>query len=144
MTTQTITTEITTDTITTGITTDPITTDVTDIGRRTIRSETECRARANEFLTELIGSPPEDLVWDDTHHLQGHSHLHGHELVVIAPRDDEHQTVVLTIEDWDAVRIAGAQHVRTLLDACAIADHNRLVAVLSGRQHWAERPDLAA
>ena len=98
------------------------------------RPDIECRAKASEFLTELIGSPPEDLLWDDTHHLQGHSQLHGRELVVIAPRDEYHQTVVLTAEDWDAVRRANTDQRRDLLDACAIADHKRLVAVISDHQ----------
>jgi hypothetical protein len=96
----------------------------------TIRSEAECQARASEFLTELIGSPPEDLLWDDRHHLQGHGHLYGHEVVVIAPRDDDHRTVVLTVEDWDAVRLADSQQRRHLLSTCAIADRNRLAEVL--------------
>jgi hypothetical protein len=108
---------------------------------RAVRSDAECRAVASTFLIELLGSPPVDLLWDDTHRLQGHSHLHGRELVVIAPRDDDHQTVVLTAEDWDAVRRSSAGQRRELLDACAIADRNRLVAVLSDRGHI--RSDLA-
>jgi hypothetical protein len=98
------------------------------------RPDVECRATASEFLTELIGSAHEDLVWDDTHLLQGHSRLYGLELVVIAPRDEDHQTVVLTAEDWDAVRRANADERRDLLDTCAIADHKRLVAVISDHQ----------
>jgi hypothetical protein len=98
---------------------------------RAIQPDFECRAKATEFLTELIGSPPDDLRWDETHHLQGHSHIDGRELVVIAPRDDAHQTVVLTAEDWDAVRRAITDQRRVLLDACAIADHERLVAILT-------------
>ena len=54
---------------------------------RAVRPDGECWAKASEFLTELIGSPPDDLVWDATYHLQGHSHIDGRELVVIAPRD---------------------------------------------------------
>ena len=104
-------------------------------GDRAARPDVECRAKASEFLTELIGSPPEDLLWDDTHHLQGHSQLHGRELVVIAPRDEDHRTVVLTAEDWDAVRRANTDQRRDLLDACAIADHKRLVAVMSEHQN---------
>ena len=102
-------------------------------GRR-MRSDSESQAVASEFLAELIGSAPDDLEWDDTHHLQGHGHLDGHELVVIAPRDDQHRTIVLIAEDWDAVRRASADQRHGLLEACAIADHNRLVAVL--RDHW--------
>ena len=98
---------------------------------RATGSDIECQARASEFLTELIGSAAENLLWDDTYHLQGHSQLHGRELVVIAPRDEHHQTVVLTAEDWDAVRRATADQRRDLLDTCAIANHERLVAVMA-------------
>lgn len=97
-----------------------------------VRSDRECRALASEYLTEVIGSPPDDLRWDDTHRLQGHGHVQGRELVVIAPRDDHHRTVVLTVEDWDAVRRSSDAERRALLDACAIADHERLVRVLGG------------
>jgi hypothetical protein len=78
-----------------------------ECGRR-VRSDAESQAIAREFLTELIGAAPDDLEWDDTHHLQGHGHLDGHELVVVAPRDDQHRTIVLIAEDWDAVRRASA------------------------------------
>ena len=78
------------------------------------------------------------------HHLQGHSHFHGRELVVIAPRDEDHQTVVLTAEDWDAVRRANTDQRRDLLDACAIADHKRLVAVMSDHWHDASLLTVAA
>ena len=101
---------------------------------RAVRPDIECWAKASEFLTELIGPPPDDLLWDDTHHLQGHSHLHGRELIVITPRDDDHQTIVLTAEDWNTVRWASTDQRRDLLNACAIADHNRLVAVLRSRR----------
>ena len=102
---------------------------------RVVRTDIECWARASDFLTELIGSPPDDLLWDDTHHLQGHGHVHGRELIVIAPRDDHHRPVVLTTEDWDAVRRVSTDQRRDLLNACAIADHNRLVAVLSDQRN---------
>jgi hypothetical protein len=101
---------------------------------RVVRSDVECWARASEFLTELIGSPPDDLLWDDTHHLRGHGHVGGRELVVIAPRDDNHQTIVLTAEDWDTVRRASTDQRRDLLSASAISDHNRLVSVLADQR----------
>ena len=101
---------------------------------RNIRSDVECRAIASTFLTELIGWTPDDLVWDETHHLQGHSRLRGRELVVIAPRDDRHRPVLLTAEDWDAVRRANPEHRRQLLDERAIADRHQLVAALRSRQ----------
>lgn len=99
-------------------------------GHRAVHSDTECWARAQEFLTELIGCPPDDLLWDDTHHLQGHGHLNGCELIVIAPRDDAHHTVVLTAQDWDAVRRSSTDRRLDLLNACAITDHQRLVSAI--------------
>ena len=120
------------ETITRHATTSTITSSDAD---RVVRSDAECWARASEFLTELIGSPPDDLLWDDTHHLQGHGHVGGRELIVIAPRDDDHQTIVLTTEDWDIVRWASTDQRRDLLNACAIADHNRLVSVLADQRN---------
>jgi hypothetical protein len=110
---------------------------------RAARPDIECRAKASEFLTELIGSPHKDLLWDDVHRLQGHSQLHGRDLVVIAPRDEDHRTVVLTAEDWHAIRRAGTDQRRDLLDACAIADHSRFVAAL-GHHRNASRVLTAA
>jgi hypothetical protein len=104
---------------------------------RVVRSDSESRAAACEFLTGLIGSVPDDLLWDETHHLQGHGHLDGHELVVIAPRDDRHQTIVLTAEDWDAVSRANADQRGDLLKSCAIRTHRRLVKVLRGQKRRA-------
>jgi hypothetical protein len=103
-------------------------TSVSSTADRVVRPDTECRATASEFLTELIGSPPDALLWDDTHHLQGHTHFQGNELIVIAPRDDNHTTIVVTAQDWDTLRRATANDRRELLAACAIADHNRLMA----------------
>lgn len=97
---------------------------------RHVLTDSESRARASEFLVELVGTSLDDLRWDDKHHLQGRAHLNGRELVVIAPRDDRHDPVVLTSEDWDAVSRAHGEHRCDLLTACAIADHDRLVAVL--------------
>lgn len=111
---------------------------------RLVRPDTACWAKACEFLVQLIGSPPDDLLWDDTHHLQGHGHLQGCELVVIASRDDDHQPVVLTAEDWDAVRRASADQRRELLKACAIASHDQLVAVLGHHKKASKSWNLAA
>jgi hypothetical protein len=102
-----------------------------DVVGRVPRPDTECRARARDFLLGLIGSLPDDLTWDGTHRLQGHAHLGGRELVVIAPRDDAHSTVVLTTEDWDHVRLTVGEQRRSLLGAYAIADRGQLTAVLS-------------
>ena len=96
------------------------------------RTDSECRARARQFLIRLIGAMPDDLTWDDTHRLQGHARLGGRQLVVIAPRDDDHRTVVLTARDWEQVRRADGGQRRSLLGACAIADRGRLAALLAG------------
>ena len=61
---------------------------------------TESRARARAFLTTVIGSQPDDLCWDEVHPLQGHTHVDGQELVVIAARDELHRPVVLIAADW--------------------------------------------
>ena len=74
---------------------------------------------------------------DHTHRLQGHAHLGGRELVVIAPRDDAHSTVVLTTQDWDQVRLAGGEQRRSMLGACAIADRRQLMAVLANHRPMA-------
>ena len=97
---------------------------------RVRRPDAVCRARARQFLVDLIGAVPDDLRWDGTHRLQGRAHLGGHELVVIAPRDEAHRTVVLTTHDWAQVRLASADQRRSLLRTCAIADRGRLAEVL--------------
>jgi hypothetical protein len=104
---------------------------------RVLRPDTECRARASEFLVRLIGGLPDDLTWDHTHRLQGHAHLGGRELVVIAPRDDAHSTVVLTTQDWDQVRLSGGEQRRSLLGTYAIADRCQLAAVLANHRPMA-------
>jgi len=104
---------------------------------RVPRPDTECHARAHEFLVGLIGSVPDDLTWDQTHRLQGHAHLGGHELVVIAPRDDAHSTVVLTTQDWDQVRLTGGEQRRSLLGAYAIGDRFQLAAMLANHHPMA-------
>lgn len=101
-----------------------------EVAERHVHTDSESWARASEFLVKLVGTTLDDLRWDDTHHLQGHAHLNGRELVVIAPRDDRHETVVFVSEDWDAVCRADRDHREDLLRSCAIADHDRLVALL--------------
>ena len=100
------------------------------VAERHVHTDSESWARASEFLIQLIGTNLADLRWDHKHHLQGHAHLNGREIVVIAPRDDRHTPVVLTSEDWDAVSRANPDQRCDLLRACAIADHDRLVAAL--------------
>ncbi len=90
----------------------------------------ECRARAYAYLVELIGARPETVTWDSTHCLQGRVHLGCRELVVIAPRDDEHQPIVLTEPSWEAVRRSPTDQRRGLIHSFAITDHAGLVSVL--------------
>jgi hypothetical protein len=72
-------------------------------------TEHEGRARAGRHLRRLIGDGPNDLCWDHHHHLQGHVHVGERELVVIAPRDEVHEPVVLLAEDWDEACHASSQ-----------------------------------
>lgn len=97
---------------------------------RGVHCDSVCRARAADFLRQLVGWLPADLSWDHRHRLQGHGHVCGRELVVIASRDDRHMPVVLTAEDWDAIKVADGASRRKLLEACAITDHDRLEELL--------------
>ena len=110
-----------------------------------ISPDRECQARAYAYLVELIGDRPEKLTWDVTHRLQGHVHLASHELVVIAPRDTEHQPIVLTEPSWDAVRRSPADLRRGLIQSFAITDHAGLVSILeSDELSWCPPMGLAA
>ncbi len=65
----------------------------------------QAHQRALDFLAELLGTEcTEHVCWDLDHHLQGHLDVAGEHVVVIAPRDDEHAPLVLSEEDWDALR----------------------------------------
>jgi hypothetical protein len=92
-------------------------------------SDRECRARARRYVSRLIGRAPADLCWDQDHHLQGHLHVGKRELVVIAPRDRQHDAVVLTAEDWDEVRHASGGAAVELVRRKAIHDHDHLLAL---------------
>ncbi len=96
------------------------------------RDDSECQTAARRYLQDLMGMPPDDLVWDIDHHLQGHAHCAGHEIVVIASRDTLHQPVVLTPQDWDAIRRSAGPTRCEMLKACAIASGTRLREVLFG------------
>jgi hypothetical protein len=95
------------------------------------RDDRECQINATEFLTGLLGAAPDDLRWDDDHHLQGHAHSAGHEIVVIAPRDNAHHTLVFTPEDWDAIRHSATCDRDVMLRTCAIESHARLAELLA-------------
>ena len=101
---------------------------------RATHSDQECRAIACEFLVEVLGALPSDLTWDSRHHLQGHAHVGEREVVVIAPRDDQHRPVLVTAEDWDAIRAADSGQRAAVLAAAAITDRRRLPLVLGDRQ----------
>jgi hypothetical protein len=90
---------------------------------------TNCRARAYDYLVNLVGGLPETLTWDSTHCLQGHLQVGGHDLVIIATRDPSHEPVVLAASSWDAVRRCPDGR-RDFMKRCAITDHSSLVSVL--------------
>ena len=93
-------------------------------------TDDEGQRRAKVFLKQLLGSTPEDLCWDETHHLQGHMCVDGSDLVVIAPRDERHEPVVLTAQDWDEIRHAPGEKAADLVRKCAIRDHDDLDAAV--------------
>ena len=90
----------------------------------------ECQSNAGQYLGMLIGSAPDDLRWDSTHHLQGHARCAGREIIVIAARDDLHHAIVLTLEDWQSIRVAEGSERVQMLRACAIESHARLLEAL--------------
>jgi hypothetical protein len=99
--------------------------------RNARRDDDECQASASQFLRELIGAEPDDLLWDVEHHLQGHAHWSGREIIVIASRDDSHRPVVLTAEDWDTIRHSFGYDRGELLRRSAIQTHSRFVEALA-------------
>jgi hypothetical protein len=98
--------------------------------RRRRRTVKECRARARDFLSTLVTSPPDHVSWDETNRLEGHVHLGGRELILIAVRDEDHQPLVLTVEDWDEVR-HDSRNRCALLTEYAISDRPHLEAALA-------------
>ena len=109
----------------------------------TVTTTTESRARARDFLTVVIGSQPDDLCWDETHQLQGHAHVDGQELVVIAARDELRRPVVLIAADWEEIR-RDAQNRRTILEERAITDRADLITALAaGRAPLESEPAVA-
>ena len=96
----------------------------------TTTTTTESRARARDFLSVVIGSEPDDLCWDEIHQLQGHAHVDGQELVVIAARDELHRPVVLIAADWEEIR-RDVQNRRTILEERAITDRTDLTTALA-------------
>lgn len=100
--------------------------------RRERRGDLECQRSACELLAAVTGSAPDCVQWDPVHHLQGHAYSCGHEIVVIAARDDEHESVVVTMEDWEAIRLATHPAERTgILRERAIRSHQRFLELLA-------------
>ncbi len=63
----------------------------------------QAHALAHDRLTAVVGCDCE-IRWDAEHCLQGHVDLDGSHLVVIACRDVLHRPLVLTEDQWDALR----------------------------------------
>lgn len=60
---------------------------------------------AERRLAELAGRPVDaTVVWDPEHHLQGHVEIDGEHVVLIAPRDCDHEPLLLTESAWDELR----------------------------------------
>jgi hypothetical protein len=85
------------------------------------RSDPEARARASEFLHTLAGAQPAELSWDDTFRLQGHAHVGRRELIVIAPRDDQHETLVLMVEDWNQLHREGSNSAALIAERAIVS-----------------------
>ncbi len=68
-------------------------------------SDDQAHERALHHLATCVGNDCSDEVcWDPEHHLQGHVDVDGHHLVLIAPRDVAHEPMVLSEQEWDALR----------------------------------------
>ena len=107
-------------------------TTVTNTERVGRREDVECQAAAGEYLRALIGAAPDDLVWDAYHHLQGHAHCAGREVILIAARDLEHCPLVLTPQDWNGIRRTSGEERIELMRSCAISTHVRFMNMLFG------------
>ena len=68
----------------------------------------------------MVGAPQCVLRWDETHHLRAHAHVGDREYVLIAPRDEEHEPVLLDKENWDHVTHTFGPERRELLEAYAL------------------------
>ena len=65
----------------------------------------QAHQRAERYLDSVFGAACAcEVRWDCDHHLQGHLDHCGTHLVVIAPRDDEHEPIVMSETEWDACR----------------------------------------
>ncbi len=65
----------------------------------------QAHQRAERYLASILGTDgAREVSWDTDHHLQGHLDHSGQHLVVIAPRDDEHDPIVMSDTEWNALR----------------------------------------
>lgn len=65
----------------------------------------QAHQRAQRYLASVLGTDcVSEVRWDSDHRLQGHLDHSGRHLVVIAPRDGEHDPVVMSETEWDARR----------------------------------------
>lgn len=77
--------------------------EVMDMHRR--YSDEQAHREALRHLAACVGTECAHRVcWDPDHQLQGHVDVDGRHLVLIAPRDDAHDPIVLSEQDWDALR----------------------------------------
>jgi hypothetical protein len=97
------------------------------------RNDAEARESASQFLTSLVGARQTHLSWDLTFRLQGHAHVGPCELIVIASRDRQHTTVVLTVDDWARVRHNGCNCAAAVVAELAIVTPQRLDALIDGQ-----------
>jgi hypothetical protein len=71
----------------------------------------QAHQRAERFLASVLGADRGcEVLWDTDHHLQGHLDDCGQHLVVIAPRDNEHDPIVMSETEWDACRRGHLAH----------------------------------
>ena len=71
----------------------------------------QAHERAELYLASVFGADCEcEVRWDGDHHLQGHLDHSGNHLVVIAPRDDEHDPIVMSEAEWDECRRGHLAH----------------------------------
>jgi hypothetical protein len=85
--------------------------------------DADCRARACRLFDEIVGASSGVLRWDEKHHLQAHAHVGDRDYVLIAPRDEEHEPILLDKEDWDHVSHTVGPERAALLRHYAIRRH---------------------
>lgn len=82
--------------------------------------EADSRALASRFVADVLGLPSAVLQWDDLHHLRGHTRVGDREYVLIAPRDSQHEPLMMEKSDWDHVSRATGEQRKSLLRAYTI------------------------